>query len=114
MMVRQLGLQAVGGLPGAGPVWVLTVFSNGPQPSAPSLVLMEVPAPDQTGASVLQAGEESIATWVSRMVPSPLAPHTHIHTHGQWGWVLGWGLPYPPCNLPAPLSSLLFLVTRCR
>jgi hypothetical protein len=111
---EEAGTSGCGRLAGSWPcVWVLTVFSNGPQPSAPSLVLMEVSALDQTGASVPQAGEESIATWVSRMVPLPLS-HTYTHTHGQWGWVLRWGLPHSPCILPAPLSSLLFLVTRCR
>lgn len=78
---EEAGTSGCGRLAGSWPcVWVLTVFSNGPQPSAPSLVLMEVSALDQTGASVPQAGEESIATWVSRMVPLPLS-HTYTHTH---------------------------------
>lgn len=66
-------------------VWVFTLFSNVPQPFAPSLVLMEVSAPDQTSASAPQAGEGSIATWVSRMVPPHHThrhcAHTHIYTH---------------------------------
>lgn len=91
-------------------VWVFTLFSNVPQPFAPSLVLMEVSAPDQTSASAPQAGEGSIATWVSRMVPPPphtppLRTHTHIHTHGQWGWVLGPRSLCPGILPPSALSS---------
>lgn len=75
-------------------------FSNAPQPSAPSLVLMEVSALDQTSASVPQAGVGSTAMLVSKT-----APH----------WQRGWDLPIPGWH-PAPFSSLLFLVDvdECR
>lgn len=97
-------------------VWVFTLFSNVPQPFAPSLVLMEVSAPDQTSASAPQAGEGSIATWVSRMVPPPTThtatAHTHTYTH-TWAMGVGAGTEIALPWHPAPFSSLLFLVTRC-
>lgn len=45
----------------------LSLFSDIPQPSAPSLALMGVSAQGRTSANAPPAGEESTATWVSRM-----------------------------------------------
>lgn len=97
------------GTPGCGrragelaPCLALTLFSNVPQPSAPSLVLMAVSVLDQTGASAPQAGEGSTATWVSRVVlPAP-----------QWQGGGYWD-PDHPTHLAPPLHSLRFLVPRC-
>lgn len=67
-------------------------FSNAPQPSAPSLVLMEVSALDQTSASVPQAGAGSTATLVSKTAPLAVrlgSPHP---------WLVPCPLQLPPLS----------------
>lgn len=90
-------------------VWVLTRLSRAPQPSALSLVLMEVCAPDRTSASVPQAGQGSTATWVSRMAPP-------LPCRGNGGGCWDRDRPTHPGILPpsTPSSFWSLDVDECR